>query len=417
MEELCNNSGHSATSSSGSNSSMSAKTALGECSAAWINYLSALNNLCTAGSKLAHSIAVLEQWSQTEKPMFNNYTTSYLTNSWNDLARATTVATGTVKTHMLAILQDFATGSWDFGLNAVEQASNAELEQKRLREHNEIIILENAQAVINIQHQFCAASYDAFSSLTCCFVCQAPVGFPHEQDCSVMKQRSQYDQRSQTPSPNLCGPSSKVDSSRGNSLTDQRPIASGISEPVPTDQQRGPSPQMHFCDPANPMQAIFEHTRGPLPNPGQLLSMKMPFHRNVKSSLSFPLFPLNGQRRWSEAAAGEVIDGITTDPESQMRRWSMPWEASKTDKNTVTWNQTRIMPMNTVKAASFKMSSSERYTSHTSDGGNWPMPLSSQDGLLEAIQLLSIRPTTVAQVSPQPSLLSTSPDAAPPEQP
>ncbi|XP_017128161.1 uncharacterized protein LOC108146627 [Drosophila elegans] len=403
MEELCNNSGHSATSSSGSNSSISAKTALSECSAAWINYLSALNNLCTAGSKLAHSIAVLEQWSLSEKPLFNNYTTSYLTNSWNDLARATTVATGTVKTHMLALLQDFVT------ISSMDQSSNAELEQKRFREHNELIVLENAQAVINIQHQFCAASYDAFSSLTCCFVCQSPVGFPHEQDCSVMKQRNQHDQRSQTPSPNLCGPSTKMDSSRGNSLTDQRQIATGISESA--EQPRGPSPQLSFCD-ANPMQAIFEHTRGPLPNPGQLLSMKIPFHRNVKSSLSFPLFPLNGQRRWSEAAAGEVIDGISTDPESQMRRWSMPWEASKTDRNTVTWNQTRIMPMNTLKASCYKMSSSERYTSHNSDG-NWPMASTSQDGLLEAIQLLSIRPTTVTQMSPQPSILSTSPDGAP----
>ncbi|KAH8286143.1 hypothetical protein KR054_003229 [Drosophila jambulina] len=401
MEELCNNSGHSATSSSGSNSSISAKTALSECSAAWINYLSALNNLCTAGSKLAHSIAVLEQWSLSEKPMFNNYTTSYLTNSWNDLARATTVATGTVKTHMLALLQDFVT------ISTVDPSANTEMEQKRFKEHNELIVLENAQAVINIQHQFCAASYDAFSSLTCCFVCQSPVGFPHEQDCSVMKQRNQFDQRSQTPSPNLCG--AKVDSSRGNSLTDQRPIVTGISEPV--DQQRGPSPQLNFCD-ANPMQAIFEHTRGPLPNPGQLLSMKIPFHRNVKSSLSFPLFPLNGQRRWSEAAAGEVIDGISTDPESQMRRWSMPWEASKTDRNTVTWNQTRIMPMNTLKASNYKMSSSERYTSHNSDG-NWPLASTSQDGLLEAIQLLSIRPTTITQISPQPSILSTSPEGAP----
>ncbi|XP_016959472.1 uncharacterized protein LOC108030846 [Drosophila biarmipes] len=400
MEELCNNSGHSATSSSGSNSSISAKTALSECSAAWINYLSALNNLCTAGSKLAHSIAVLEQWSLSEKPLFNNYTTTYLTNSWNDLARATSVATGTVKTHMLALLQDFVS------ISSMDQSSNTELDQKRFREHNELIVLENAQAVINIQHQFCAASYDAFSSLTCCFVCQSPVGFPHEQDCSVIKQRNQYDQRSQTPSPNFCGPSTKMDSSRGNSLTDQRPMASGIAES--SDQPRGPSPQMNICD-ANPMQAIFEHTRGPLPNPGQLLSMKIPFHRNVKSSLSFPLFPLNGQRRWSEAAAGEVIDGISTDPESQMRRWSMPWEASKTDKNTVTWNQTRIMPMSALKTSSYKMSSSERYTSHNSDG-NWPLASTSQDGLLEAIQLLSIRPTTVAQISPQPSILSTSPD-------
>ncbi|XP_017138450.1 uncharacterized protein LOC108153158 [Drosophila miranda] len=402
MEELCSNFGHSSTSSTGSNSSISAKTALSECSAAWINYLSALNSLCTSGSKLAHSIAVLEQWSLNEKPLFNNYTTSYLTNSWNDLARATTVATGTVKTHMLAILQDFVT------IPSVDQSAsmNTELEQKRLREHNELIVLENAQSVINIQHQFCAASYDAFSSLTCCFVCQSPVGFPHEQDCSVLKQRSQYDQRSQTPSPNLCVSNVKSDSSKGNSLTDQRPIAIGITESV--EQQRCPSPVLTFHDP-NPMQAIFEHTRGPLPNPGHLLSMKTPFHRNVKSSLSFPLFPLNGQRRWSEAAAGEVIDGNSTDPESQMRRWSMPWEATKSDTNTVTWNQTRIMPMNTLKTSSYKMSSSDRYTSHNSDG-NCPLPSSSQDGLLEAIQLLSIKPTTMNQINPHTCIPPTSPD-------
>lgn len=93
------------------------------------------------------------------------------------------MATGTVKTHMLALLQDFVT------ISTVDPSSNTEMDQKRFKEHNELIVLENAQAVINIQHQFCAASYDAFSSLTCCFVCQSPVGFPHEQDCSVMKQR------------------------------------------------------------------------------------------------------------------------------------------------------------------------------------------------------------------------------------
>lgn len=45
--------------------------------------------------------------------------------------------------------------------------------------------------------------------------------------------------------------------------------------------------------------------------------------------------------------------------------------------------------------------------------GNWPLASTSQDGLLEAIQLLSIRPTTITQISPQPSILSTSPEGAP----
>lgn len=53
--------------------------------------------------------------------------------------------------------------------------------------------------------------------------------------------------------------------------------------------------------------------RGPLPNPGLLQGMKAPFHggsgvsRGLRSPLHFPLFPLlQGQRRWSEAAAAEV---------------------------------------------------------------------------------------------------------------
>ncbi|XP_030375376.1 uncharacterized protein LOC115624700 [Scaptodrosophila lebanonensis] len=373
---------------------------LNDLSAAWINYLNVLNSLCAAGCKLAHSIGMLEQSSRSlnEKPLLKNHPTTYLTNSWNDLARATTVATSTVKTHILAVLQDFITSSVD-----QPSAINNELEQKRIREHNELIVLENAQTVINIQHQFSAANFDAFSPLTC-FVCQSPVGFPHEQDCSVAKQKSQTEQRSQTPSPNFCGTSMKMDSSRGNSLTDQRSLPVGISEPAATEQQRGPSPQQNFRD-TIPMQAIFENTRGPLPNPGHLLSMKLPFYRNVKSPLNFPLFPLNGQRRWSEAAAGEVIDGISTDPESHMRRWSMPWEASKCDQNTVTWNQTRIMPMNAMKCPHYKVSSSDRFNSHTQDG-NWPASGTSQDGLTEAIQLLSFKPPRTHQMNPQPPFAS-----------
>lgn len=97
--------------------------------------------------------------------------------------------------------------------------------------------------------------------------------------------------------------------------------------------------------------------------------MKAPFYRGSRSPLNFPLFPLSGQRRWSEAAAGEVRSGrdgeYAVDVESQMRRWSMPWEASKTDKNTVTWHQTRIMPISKLAVPTTSKASSERSQSTT----------------------------------------------------
>lgn len=317
-----------------------------------------------------------------EKSFFHNHPSSYLTHYWNDLARATAVATSTVKSHIIALLQEFVV------LSTVDPSSICEIEQKRIKDHNELIIMENAQAMINIQHQFCAASYDAFSSLTCCFVCRSPVGFPHESECVMIKQRSNTDARSQTPSPNF-------GTSRGSCITDQRSHFQSSLTGQQLDQStnsmdptRGPSP----------LQAIFENTKGPLPNPGYLLAMKSSFCRGGRSPLNIPLFPLNGQRRWSEAAAGEVTDENSTDVESQMRRWSMPWEAVKTDQNTVTWYQTRIMPINNISLLNHKTPCSDRSVSNTPDL-NWQSCATSHDGLTEAIQLLSCRPSRIqAQV-------------------
>lgn len=103
---------------------------------------------------------------------------------------------------------------------------------------------------------------------------------------------------------------------------------------------------------------------GPLPNPGHLLGMKTPFYRGSRSPLNFPLFPLNGQRRWSEAAAGEVGEPSMLDAESHMRRWSMPWASSKSVKNTVSWHQTKIMPIS--KLAVPSKSGSDRSQNTTS---------------------------------------------------
>lgn len=59
--------------------------------------------------------------------------------------------------------------------------------------------------------------------------------------------------------------------------------------------------------------------------------MKSPFPgRGSRSPLHFPLFPLNCQRRWSEAAA---VEGPGEHGDGQMRRWSMPWDTSWSEGN------------------------------------------------------------------------------------
>lgn len=221
--------------------------------------------------------------------------------------------------------------------------------------------------MINLQHQFCVASYDSFAHLLLQQVMEASDVYP--PIISKLEGR--------TTSPHF------------------QPHA-GESQGAP----RGASPHQEAAVRGpSPIQNFLENVRGPLPNPGHLLAMKTPFYRGSRSPLNFPLFPLAGQRRWSEAAAGEVCSG---DAESQMRRWSMPWEATKTDRNWQT--SSRILPPMS------KLSVPQTY-SHTGSGGTmqqqhpsrscsqsttpesaWQSSITSQDGLVEAIQLLSCKP-------------------------
>lgn len=95
------------------------------------------------------------------------------------IRRATAVATSTVKSHIVSVLQDFVT-----------QSVNSHEADAELRDHNQQIVMETTQTMINIQHQFCVASYDSFSTLMCCFMCQTPVGFPHDADCAFQKRHT-----------------------------------------------------------------------------------------------------------------------------------------------------------------------------------------------------------------------------------
>lgn len=243
------------------------------------------------------------------------------------------------------------------------------------------------------------------------------------------QQLQQQQQQGEFGKNTLYGSGSSSDHSCGGSVGPSTgPVSSGINMDM-QNTTRGPSPHQDIRGPS-PIHGFLDSIRGPLPNPGHLLGMKAPFHRCSRSPLNFPLFPLNGQRRWSEAAAGEVKgESIVMDAESQMRRWSMPWEASKTDKNTVTWHQTRIMPISKLavpvamapssstlsKGTTDRSQSTTPGTTHSTFKSNWCQQLTfnlyiysiadsiyqpsatSQDGLAEAIQLLSCRPSRIYQ--------------------
>lgn len=351
--------------------------------------------------------------------------------AWDDLARASAVATSTVKSHIVAVLQEYVTQP----LNTMDQ----ENEVPRVREHNQGIITEVGQTMINLQHQFCAASYESFAHLLFAQqqqhqmqMLEANEGYPSTTLHGAMVSRSRTTSPHFQPqahhsllsqsnainrslygsdhsSHSIGGGCGNFDNQQTNALQSQQPQPRGTS---PHQDIRGPSPIQGFLD---------NCCRGPLPNPGHLLGMKAPFYRGSRSPLNFPLFPLAGQRRWSEAAAGEVCSGDSVlDAESQMRRWSMPWEATKTDRN---WQQQRnnhpvsklAVPLPPGGGGGYASSQgmsgggggggmihgmsghhssrscSDRSQSTTPDSV-WQSSITSQDGLAEAIQLLSCKP-------------------------
>lgn len=125
---------------------------------------------------------------------------------------------------------------------------------------------------------------------------------------------------------------------------------------------------------------------------GLLYTMKTPF-RNTRSPLQFPLFPLSGQRRWSEVATADKAESSDT-----MRRWSMPWDCARVETGTK-------YPMHTSSKLSIpshqeRSSAGTLLSRSTTPGIEIPNPtIISSEGLADAIQLLSTRPKAHAGVS------------------
>lgn len=498
------------------------KTAVSECLSAWLHYLQVLNGLCAAGTRLSQCLIALAQEqntqlgsSQTPGSTYSPHTSLQITtqclSGWDELTRATMIATGTVKAHMVAALQQY--------MNSAAAINNLgdqfETESQRIKENCHQIICDNVLSLVNLQYQFCIACSECLGTITTCPCCQTTAGNPHDPECSMATLQqcfsrlyaSQFNEpRSQTASPHsgslplnlsqgslespknnvemykvgtgpcdaphylrgmVRGPEQSIDSPRGYGQSlDARQIGLGLerqqysqgsgsssdspkspyihsdpmrhhypcsdlyrgpsptpvhpdylrqignSDGVKTLEPRGPSPLSANHEPIrgpSPVQGFLDNLRaagpleamrGPLPNPGILISMKAPFLKTGRSPLHYPLFPLNGQRRWSEAAAGEM--GVPHSDDGTMRRWSMPWDGGRTGGSACSQQTSAPFP-HMVHHRKLKPQTTMTHPPHphSSDRSRSTTPewqacsgtsLTSQDGLVEAIQLLSCKP-------------------------
>ncbi|XP_044588534.1 uncharacterized protein LOC123267763 isoform X1 [Cotesia glomerata] len=254
---------------------------INECLGSWRTYLQMLNGLCLAGTKLAQS---LQSILSSHEGTVNCRLTGQCLAGWEELTRATGVASNTVKHHVVAALRDHETRDSD------------------VNKHD--ILRDNLLTFINLQYQFCVACCECLGSMA---------------ECSCSQ--------------------------------------SGKNE----------------CDIAA-LQQCFERLYSPQ-TPVSSSSTQQNSHR---SPLRYPLFPLQVQRRWSETAAAEMSGEST---ESTMRRWSMPWDCRHVTEWPRQEEKTRL-----------RVPHRDRSRSTTPDSVWKSSGMASQDGLQEAIQLLSCRP-------------------------
>lgn len=277
-----------------------------------------LNSLCSAGARLSHSLYNLSQSQNV--PLATQSQAS-----WEELTKATTYASHTVKAHIAAAMQDMIIGE-----------TFTEYDAQRQQDHNQQIIAENLLTFINLQYQFSIASCECMGPMAMCPSCQTTPGGQHDPECSMaalqqcFAQFYSHEVRSRMSSPHFSTDRGALDSPKAQDKS-HSPINVG---PEP----RGSSPYQEPYRGPSPIHGFSGHAeviRGPFPNPGQLHTMKSPFPiRGSRSPLHFPLFPLAGQRRWSEAAAGDVGSEST---DSTMRRWSMPWDCGRVE--AAPWQQ------------------------------------------------------------------------------
>ncbi|XP_048515593.1 uncharacterized protein LOC105692415 [Athalia rosae] len=268
-----------------------------ECLSSWLAYLQTLNGLCTAGTKLAQSLqALLSTHEGEDAPAARCRLTGQCLAGWEELTRATNVASNTVKSHVSHVMAS---------LTETQGAGTADSQD---------ILCDNLLTFINLQYQFCLACCECLGGMA---------------ECSCSR--------------------------------------NGRSE----------------CDVAA-LQRCFERLYSPSSGSSSGGQQHL---QGQRSRLPYPLFPLQVQRRWSETAAAEVSG---TAVENATRRWSMPWDCRHVSdflETPPTTHHDHIRGKLKVPIPQ------ERGRPVTPDNSSWKSStMASQDGLREAIQLLSCRP-------------------------
>ncbi|XP_067216440.1 uncharacterized protein [Linepithema humile] len=261
---------------------------INECLGNWLTYLQTLNGLCTAGTKLAQSLQALLSVHDT---VAQCRLTSQCLAGWEELTRATHIASNTVKNHVLTAMRDHESRDNDGD------------------RHD--ILRENLLTFINLQYQFCVACCECLGSMAECSCSQSGSG-----DCDIAALQQCFERLYSSPVP---------------------PVSCSSTQ-----------------------QSAQNCRRSPLP---------------------YSLFPLQVQRRWSEAAAAEMMGESA---EGTMRRWSMPWDC----KHVIEW------PRQDMRSR-LRVPQQDRSRSTTPDSMWQTSAMASQDGLQEAIQLLSCKPGRV----------------------
>ncbi|XP_011497981.1 PREDICTED: uncharacterized protein LOC105362277 isoform X2 [Ceratosolen solmsi marchali] len=284
MAEAGGGAGGAGQKSSGDNHIAHNQTDVNECLGSWLTYLQMLNGLCSAGTKLALSLQALLSVHDT---MAQCRVTSQCLAGWEELTRATNVASHTVKKHVVTAMKDY------------------EILDNDGEKHD--ILRDNMLTFINLQYQFCVACCKCLGSMAECSCSQ------DETECDIAALQQCFQRLYSSP------------------------------PPVSSTSAHHPS------------------------QPGS--------HR---SPLPYSLFPLQVQRRWSETAAADMFGGESS--EQAVRRWSMPWDCRHVTEWPRQEARTRL-----------RVPYQDRSRSTTPDS-LWKSAMASQDGLREAIQLLSCKP-------------------------
>ncbi|XP_058805478.1 uncharacterized protein LOC131672343 [Phymastichus coffea] len=261
-----------------------------ECLGSWLAYLQMLNGLCSAGTKLALSLQALLSGHESGAPAAPCRVTSQCLAGWEELTRATNVASHTVRKHVVTAMKDYEVLDSD--------GDKAD------------ILRDNLLTFINLQYQFCVACCKCLGSMAECSCTQ------DGSECDIAALQQCFERLYSSP-----------------------PAAASAS--------------------AQPGQ------RSPLPP---------------------SLFPLQVRRRWSETAATSADMAGGEAAEQAVRRWSMPWDC----RHVSEWPPRQAEPGGAARAR-LRVPAAERSRSATPDA-RWRAAMSSQDGLREAIQLLSCRP-------------------------